>query len=157
MIGYLMVPSYQLKLYWLITTNKILRNTLYQIFLGNNLVFWAQNVFKSHIFKKRVTYAMGGRVLVTANLGLTRLHFSPIVAYLPGGVGMYLAIQGMEKWISSSTVTSPDSKDAWIDIDLTSIWCKLSLLSGMLYPLALTHWGWVTHICVNKLNHHWFR
>ena len=23
--------------------------------------------------------------------------------------------------------------------------------------LDLTHWGWVTHMCVDKLNQHWFR
>ena len=31
----------------------------------------------------------------------------------------------------------------------------LSKEYGHLYPL--THWGRVTHICVSKLGHHWFR
>ena len=28
---------------------------------------------------------------------------------------------------------------------------------GSTWPVVLTHWGWVTHICVGNIGHHWFR
>ena len=39
-------------------------------------------------------------------------------------------------------------------------WGNTKVLTGYLsisYMLCSTHWGQVTHICVSKLGHHWFR
>ena len=36
-------------------------------------------------------------------------------------------------------------------------WKSLSLLLVMSWLRRLTHWGRVTHICISKLGHHWFR
>ena len=40
------------------------------------------------------------------------------------------------------------------------MWCRslhlLCLHKASVFP-SLTHWGWVTHVCVGKQGHHWFR
>ena len=54
---------------------------------------------------------------------------------------------------------SPKTKMAGISksISLNKTWEIDENIQWVLFPMALTHWGWVTNICVSKLGHHWFR
>ena len=54
---------------------------------------------------------------------------------------------------------SPKTKMPGISksISLNKTWEIDENIQWVLFPMALTHWGWVTNICISKLGHHWFK